>query len=199
MQLRQAGDLKMSNIFEEIARLKNRLQQMEIEQVKQDVELIQTFRDFEEISRLEAELMGIDYSQLEQALSKIIDFKRLREDEDKIKELEAKLAEMQGVVTAEKAAKAQIRDDDEVRRLENELTKIGTQSTLNIAAKEVYVIHLLFNPHVPSEWSEEGGGGWRQVGAGTQYIQMEKAKARFDALKQQWPDYPIKIIVKPNH
>jgi hypothetical protein len=189
----------MSNIFEEIEQLKNRLQQMEIEQVKQDVELIQTFRDFQEISRLEAELMGIDYSQLEQALSKIIDFKRLREDEDKIKELETKLAEMQNVVISEKTAKTQIHDDDEVRRLEGELMNMGSQPTVSIAAKEVYVIHLLFNPHVPSEWSEEGGGGWRQVDAGTQYIQVEKAKARFNALKQQWPDYPIKIIAKPNH
>lgn len=191
----------MANIFEEIERLKNRLQQMEIEQVKQDVELIQTFRDFEEISRLEAELMGIDFSQLEQALSKIIDFKRLREDEDKIKELEAKLDKMQGNVrTTEKTAKPQIHDDDEVRRLEHELDAMDNHTAaLDIAAKEVYVIHLLFNPHVPSEWSEEGGGGWRQVGAGTQYIQMAKAKARFDALKQQWPDYPIKIIVKLNH
>jgi vesicle coat complex subunit len=189
----------MSNIFEEIERLRNRIQQMEIEQVKQDVELIQTFRDFEEISRLEAELMGIDFSQLEQALSKIIDFKRLREDEDKIKVLEAQLEKMEGNVAAAKTAKAQIHDDEEVRRLEGELTKMDSHATLNIAAKEIYVIHLLFNPHVPSEWSEEGGGGWRQVGAGTQYIQMAKAKARFDALKKQWPDYPIKIIVMPNH
>lgn len=189
----------MSNIFEEIEQLKYRLQQMEVEQVKQDVELIQTFRDFQEISRLEAELMGIEYSQLQQALSKIIDFKRLQEDEERIKELETKLAEMQGVIIATQTHQTQIHDDDEVRRLERELNDMGSQSSVQVAAKEIYVIHLLFNPQSPSEWSEEGGGGWRQAGSGTQYIQKEKVKTRFDALKQQWPDYPIKIIAKSAH
>lgn len=189
----------MSNIFEEIERLKHRLQQMEVEQVKQDVELIQTFRDFQEISRLEAELMGIEYSQLQQALSKIIDFKRLQEDEARIKELETKLAEMQGVLINTQIAKAQIHDDDEVRRLERELNNMDSQPSINTNAKEIYVIHLLFNPQSPSEWSEEGGGGWRQAGSGTQYVQKEKVDARFNILKQQWPDYPIKIISKLAH
>lgn len=189
----------MSNIFEEIERLKNRLQQMEIEQVKQDVELIQTFRDFQEISRLEAELMGIEYTQLQQALSKIIDFKRLQEDEARIKDLEAKLADMQNVVIATQVLKTQVHDDEEVRRLERELNSIGNQPTPSVNEKEVYVIHLLFNPQSPSEWSEEGGGGWRQAGSGTQYTQKEKVKARLEALHRQWPDYPIKIITKSAH
>jgi hypothetical protein len=187
----------MSNIFEEIEQLKSRLQQMEIEQVKQDVELIQTFRDFQEISRLEAELMGIEYSQLQQVLSKIIDFKRLQEDEDRIKDLETKLAEMQNVAITMHASQTQIHDDDEVRRLERELNDMG--QTTHVSTKEIYVIHLLFNPKSPSEWSEEGGGGWRQAGSGTQYLQKEKVKERFESLKKQWPDYPIKIVAQSAH
>lgn len=57
-----------------------------------------------------------------------------------------------------------------------------------------YVIRLVFNPKTPSEWSEEGGGGWRDHGLGMRYPNLQQAKHRLQELREQWPDYPMKIV-----
>jgi len=56
-----------------------------------------------------------------------------------------------------------------------------------------YVISLIFEPHNPSEWSEESGGGWRDRGMGKRYEKLGDVKAQLKLLKKQWPTYPLRI------
>jgi uncharacterized coiled-coil protein SlyX len=54
-----------------------------------------------------------------------------------------------------------------------------------------YVICLMFNPKAPPEWS---GKGWCEPGKGMRYTNPALAKHTLQKLKNQWPDYPLKIF-----
>ncbi|EIJ42490.1 hypothetical protein BegalDRAFT_1611 [Beggiatoa alba B18LD] len=59
---------------------------------------------------------------------------------------------------------------------------------------EAYVICLIFNKDHPKEWSDDAGGGWREKGLGMRYTDQEQVKRIYQKLKQQWPDYPLRVI-----
>jgi hypothetical protein len=107
----------------------------------------------------------------------------LREFEEVLK-LEAKLANIDNyefkLVVPKKAVSIQESDDPLMEEAKN---KGGG-----------YVIRLIFNPKKPSEWAEEGGGGWRDHGMGMRYPNLQQAKHRLQELRAQWPDYPMKIV-----
>ncbi|OQW93620.1 MAG: hypothetical protein BWK79_10180 [Beggiatoa sp. IS2] len=107
-----------------------------------------------------------------------------------------------------------LREFEEVLKLEAKLANIDNyEFKLVVPKKEVsiqdsddalmreggnkgggYVIRLVFNPKKPSEWAEEGGGGWRDYGMGMRYPDLQRAKQRLQELRTQWPDYPMKIV-----
>lgn len=54
-------------------------------------------------------------------------------------------------------------------------------------------ICLEFGAGAPvSEWSDETHG-WRTQGLGTRYATQQDALQQLNALKQRWPDYPLKL------
>jgi len=57
-----------------------------------------------------------------------------------------------------------------------------------------FVICLAFNKKRPVEWTEEGSGGWRELGFGKCYPELIQAKACLKTLQQRWPEYPLKIV-----
>lgn len=106
-----------------------------------------------------------------------------------------------------------LRDLEEIARMESNLKALDSNSDISATEvvedidvnelnqdsgpnKQGYVVCLMFDPRSPSEWSEEGGGGWRSVNKGMRYTTLEQAKACYLKLKKQWPDYPLKLIVK---
>lgn len=106
-----------------------------------------------------------------------------------------------------------LRDLEEMLRMESQLKKLDGNADISAVEtvndidvteldqetgtnKEGYVVCLMFDARSPSEWSEEGGGGWRTINKGMRYKTLEQAKACYLKLKKQWPDYPLKIMEK---
>jgi len=109
-----------------------------------------------------------------------------------------------------------LRDLVEVIRLEAELAKMSDEEILALVKRikedeketvvepepppppvaKGYVVCLLFNPKIPTEWSEESGGGWREQGQGTRYPVSEEAQQRLQLLQKKWPDYPMKVFYR---
>lgn len=74
------------------------------------------------------------------------------------------------------------------------LELILSEEENNVVQVSGYVVCLTFNRNSPTEWSEESGGGWREAGRGQCYVSLEAAQECLAKLKQQWPDYPFKIL-----
>ncbi len=133
------------------------------------------------VKELESRLRLLEEEQdhQQQALAKLDDLPRIIEDEnyvpytDKVREVEV----------ANAPVEESVKDID--------ISELDSQTE---TSQHGYVICLMFNPKSPSEWSTEGGGGWRQKGGGTRYTQKELVKAQYTKLKKQWPDYPLKVI-----
>lgn len=106
-----------------------------------------------------------------------------------------------------------LRDLEEMLRMESQLKKLDGSADISAVKtvndidvteldqetsvnQEGYVVCLMFDTRSPSEWSEEGGGGWRTVNKGMRYKTLEQAKVCYLKLKKQWPDYPLKIMQK---
>ena len=70
-------------------------------------------------------------------------------------------------------------------------TKITQPAKAPGAVPTGYVICLMFNPKAPPEWS---GKGWCEPGKGMRYTNPTLAKQTLQKLKNQWPDYPLKIF-----
>lgn len=129
---------------------------------------------------LEKRLKNLEIEQERQDMV-LDDF--LREFEEVLK-LEAKLANIENyefqLARRPKEVSIQESDDPLLKAAQNK--------------QSGYVIRLVFNPKKPSEWSEEGGGGWRDYGMGMRYPDLKQVKRRFQELREQWPDYPMKIV-----
>ncbi|WP_353571433.1 hypothetical protein [Candidatus Albibeggiatoa sp. nov. BB20] len=183
----------MLTLFEEIKKLKSKLSELEVEQERQDQELHERIKDFEEISRLEAELLGIDYEELKQKVLDTLTF--MRDTEEDTAKLESELSEADQIAL-QKANNTEpmIHDDEETRRLEQELMDIGAPKAQN---HEHYFTICLISPDGSySEWSEEAGGGWRSIGLGRQYLEHEMALEHCEQVQQRFPNYNIKLIEK---
>jgi len=106
-----------------------------------------------------------------------------------------------------------LRDLEEIARMESQMKTLTDKSDISAVEtvddidvteldqevgknRQGYVVCLMFDPRSPSEWSEEGGGGWRSANNGMRYTTLEQAKACYLKLKKQWPDYPLKLIAK---
>lgn len=155
--------------------LEQRLRRLEEEQAKQDHDLNE-LRDLEEILRLQK-----------------------------------RLEEIAGDVPQVAHAAAAGYGDDDILELENELekTKSGQKKTdftsqaipdielppeQKAQAQSGYVVCLMFNKKSPSEWSDEGLGGWRERGHGRAYPTVIAAEKQLAKLKAQFPDYPLKLF-----
>ncbi|MEK7991213.1 MAG: hypothetical protein VSS52_009425 [Thiotrichaceae bacterium] len=183
----------MFALFEEIKKLKSKLAELEVEQERQDQELYQTIKDFEEISRLEAELLGIDHNELKLKVLDNLTF--LRDTDEDTKKLEAELSEADKMAL-QKANKAEpmIHDDEETRRLEQELEGLGAPKVQN--HKHYFTICLVSPDGSYSEWSEEAGGGWHSVGLGRQYTDHDAALILCEKVQKKFPHYLVKLVEK---
>lgn len=173
-----------------ISDLERKLKAIEAEQQQQDNELSDIERDFEEIRRLEQRLANINDENIEARASELAgavmfdseaDARKL---EKELKHINEQFKPQQTPTTVAVNEGVSIADD---LLFEDDETKETTN-------KHGFVIRLLFNQDSPTEWSEEGGGGWRDRGSGHCYVSMEKAQARCQELQVRWPDYPLDII-----
>ena len=132
------------------------------------------------IKELESRLRQLEeeQDQQQQALAKLRDLPRIIEDENYVPYTD----QVKDVKVANAPEEVNIKDID--------VSELDSQT----AAKHGYIICLMFNPNSPSEWSTEGGGGWRQKGGGTRYTDQAQLKEQYKKLKKQWPDYPLKVI-----
>ncbi|EIJ41485.1 hypothetical protein BegalDRAFT_0567 [Beggiatoa alba B18LD] len=165
--------------------LEERLKKLEEEQSRQEFEL----RDLEEITRLENSLSEnepLTVTQSATATHEKIgkDVERLEHDLETINQVA--LAEMPRPLAQKKTSDPFVFDD-------SAFTLELPETQENKGAETGYIICLLFNQNKPTEWAEEGGGGWREAGKGFCYATIAQAKIRLDALRAKWPDYPIEM------
>ncbi len=180
--------------------LKRRIKQLEQEQDRQEEEIqeLNELRDLAAISELENELKQVESKSANPSpgnLSKIkdADLDKERELAELAERARRELRERQRRLQAEEARKAQeyVTPPTEFLAEFEEEVKPKAKSP---KIRGGYAVCLMFNPASPSEWSEEAGGGWRGKGLGTHYSDLDEAKSRLAALKDKWPDYPLKII-----
>lgn len=160
--------------------LKKRIRALEEEQSRQETELIDLdkLRDLAAISELEQELSNIDETA-----------QRLGNKEPEIKDIELNLEHLELNMPIipqkheEEPQNAWLLDDDDL------LNEVKEKHSV----REGYVVCLMFNPKSPTEWSNDGGGGWRGKGLGSSFPDRARANAQLKALKDKWPDYPIEI------
>ncbi len=152
--------------------LEARLRSLEAEQERQEHELAD-LKELEEVSRLEALLH--DNEPIE---------KRLKAEK------------------AEKTVNLENELEQELARKKNlPLPKVIDKKAINDielpeeqrAVRHGFVICLLFNAKSPSEWSDEGVGGWREQLGGTAYADQKAAEERLRELKKHFPEYPLVI------
>ncbi|NJO17356.1 MAG: hypothetical protein HC877_16920 [Thioploca sp.] len=168
--------------------LEQRLKKLELEQHDQELTL-------NDLSNLEQEIR-----ELEEILAKINDSYTLA-----MKEPESDYSHLRDLSEIEKFERKLARIDEEFEQ--QSLTKEPEPPKANIAkpsppspkhttatpvaAPAGYVICLMFNPKAPPEWS---GKGWCEPGKGMRYTNPALAKHILQKLKNQWPDYPLKIF-----
>lgn len=159
--------------------LKQRIKQLEIEQERQQKELIdlEQLRDLAAIQEMEKELANIDAD-----FAPLVNLDKNTQDVDLTQEFE-ELQEGDGIIT--NATTLKIHDIDLTEEL-------AASSRPKIQGKG-FIVLLMFDPKSPTEWSEQSSGGWRGKGQGTVYSTQAEANAMLKKLKQKWPDYPLKI------
>ncbi|MDM8545331.1 hypothetical protein [Candidatus Venteria ishoeyi] len=159
--------------------LRKRIKQLEAEQntQAQDLAELDSLKDFASIEELEKELSHID-QDMPQATPEL-QLQDINLEQELLPEVELndKLVET-----------PELHDIDLSEEMLGQGKPKAKQTTGN------YAVCLLFNVKMPSEWSEEAGGGWRGKGQGTQYPSQEAANKALKQLKKKWPDYPIKIM-----
>ncbi|MEY3219125.1 MAG: hypothetical protein RIT27_482 [Pseudomonadota bacterium] len=160
--------------------LKQRIRQLEIEQERQQKDLVdlEQLRDLAAIEEMEKELANID-----QSFAKLVPAEKLN-DIEVDKELET-LKEGDAPVVSTPAPT--------VHDIDLTLEKLAAASKPKSQGKG-FIILLMFDPTSPTEWSEQSGGGWRGKGQGTVYSTKSEAEAMLKQLKQKWADYPLKIV-----
>lgn len=160
--------------------LKQRIKQLEVEQERQQKDLVDLdqLRDLAAIEEMEKELTSID-----QHFAKLVPAEKLKDIEID-KEVETL---KEGDVPLVSTPTQTVHDID--LTLE-ELATAGKSKK----QEKGFVILLMFDLTSPTEWSEQSGGGWRGKGQGTVYSTKVEAEAMLKQLKQKWADYPLKII-----
>ena len=175
-----------------INELEQRLKKLELEQHDQEFNL-------NDLSNLEKEIR-----ELEEILAKINDGHALA-----MKEPESDYSHLRDLTEIEKFERklAHIDEEFEQQTKQSEppvppppekVTKLSSQpanappaKASPVATPTGYVICLMFNPKAPPEWS---GKGWCEPGKGMRYTNPALAKHTLQKLKNQWPDYPLKIF-----
>lgn len=162
--------------------LKKRIKALEEEQQRQETDLVDLdkLRDLAAISELEQELANID--ETAKRMAKEEKEQGLEDIELHLDELEEQIGTPAGTQAKEGEAK-HLWDVDDLLNEDKPETK----------ARTGFVVCLMFNPKSPTEWSDEGGGGWRGKGLGTCFTNRQLAENSLRVLKQKWPDYPIEI------
>jgi hypothetical protein len=155
--------------------LEQRLKRLEEEQARQDHDLNE-LRDLEEILRLQKRLEEIANDETSPAHAAAASY-----GDDMALELENEL-DKAGLNQGDKDFVSQAIPDIELPAEEKGRTQSG------------YVVCLMFNKKSPSEWSDEGLGGWRERGHGRAYPSVIAAEKQLAKLKAQFPDYPLKIF-----
>jgi uncharacterized coiled-coil protein SlyX len=172
--------------------LEQRLKKLELEQHDQELTL-------NDLNNLEKEIR-----ELEEILAKLSDGHALA-----MKEPESDYSHLRDLTEIEKFERklAHIDEEFEQQTQQSEppippppekVTKPSPPRAKAIPAKATpvatptgYVICLMFNPKAPPEWS---GKGWCEPGKGMRYTNPALAKHTLQKLKNQWPDYPLKIF-----
>lgn len=155
--------------------LEERLKRLEQEQEQQDHDL-DDLRDLEEILRLQKRLEEIANEKVEAGTEHTPQV----HDEEEVLALESKL-------DAVEKARFETKHQTYVPDIEvSDEKKAHTQKG--------YVVCLMFNKKSPSEWSDEGGGGWRERGRGQAYPTILAAEKQLAKLQAQFPDYPLKVF-----
>lgn len=159
--------------------LKQRIKQLEIEQERQQKELIdlEQLRDLAAIQEMEKELANINAD-----FAPLVNLDKNTQDVDLTQEFE-ELQEGDSIIT--NATTLKIHDIDLTEEL-------AASSRPKIQGKG-FIVLLMFDPKSPTEWSEQSSGGWRGKGQGTVYSTQAEANAMLKKLKQKWPDYPLKV------
>lgn len=160
--------------------LKQRIKQLEVEQERQQRDLVdlEQLRDLAAIEEMEKELATIDAN-----FAPLVDLDKKTQDVDISKEFDTlKEGDVPVITTPTHVAQ-------DIDLSIEELTK-----PTKAAQGKGFIILLMFNPSAPTEWSEQSGGGWRGKGQGTVYQTKAEAEAMLKKLKQKWSDYPLKII-----
>lgn len=156
--------------------LEERLKRLEAEQEKQDHDL-DDLRDLEEILRLQ--------KRLEEIANEKVDLGNTApqvHETAEVMQLQRKL------------------DAAEKERFETNLPNTNNIPDIQLPPEERagtvsgFVVCLMFNKKSPSEWSDEGGGGWRERNSGQAYPTVQAAEKQMAKLKAQFPDYPLKIF-----
>lgn len=114
-----------------------------------------------------------------------------QEDQDKALSCLRDLEELLGI----KSPQTEQTTDEGTVTLEITAEDIEAELALSQPKKILhgYVILLANDSKNLVEWSEESGGGWREIGMGTRYENPRDVKDRLKFLKRQWPTYPLKI------
>ena len=161
--------------------LKQRIKQLEVEQERQQKDLVdlEQLRDLAAIEEMEKELASID-----QHFAKLVPAEKLKDIE--IDEEAETLKE--GDTPIISTPTQTVHDID--------LTLLDELSAAGKSKKQGkgFVILLMFDLSSPTEWSEQSGGGWRGKGQGTVYSTKAEAEAMLKQLKQKWADYPLRIV-----
>ncbi|ALG68226.1 hypothetical protein [Beggiatoa leptomitoformis] len=164
--------------------IEDRIRKLEDEQSRQEFDL----RDLEEIARLEENLKRVNESAVTAAKKPVtqnkegVEIERLEHDLEVINQTPVASIPL----AQKKTIEPQSFDDDQ-------FTIDLPKTTESTGAKVGYIICLMFNVQKPTEWTEDGGGGWRESGKGFCYATLEQAKTRLEFLRAKWPDYPIEL------
>lgn len=195
---------KTANFFEE---LKQRLNQVEAEQHRQSSELTQLSDLEQEVMRLENRLQQIETGTNELSHSHSVDFNQMR-DLKEINRLERELKSIKISPAKEKTLSSDDRYFDEIEKLRMELGEVAQKSSPKPIAKpkptpvaesaESAVNSNRFiicwvNGNTILEWSESAKS-WQKRGQGQAYSTPEQARTALTRIKQQWPDYVLKVV-----
>jgi hypothetical protein len=162
------------------------LKKLELEQHNQELTLNDLNNLEQEIRELEEILAKINDSHTLAITEPESDYSHLR-DLTEIEKFERKLAHIDEDFEQQPSQQP----EPQVSPPKEGITKLPPKPTTPIATPTGYVICLMFNPKAPPEWS---GKGWCEPGKGMRYTNPALAKHTLQKLKNQWPDYPLKIF-----
>jgi hypothetical protein len=169
--------------------LEQRLKKLELEQHDQELTLNDLSNLEQEIRELEEILAKINDSYTLAMQEPESDYSHLR-DLNEIEKFERKLAHIDEEFEQKSLSQ---KPESPTPPPKESIAKPSPKSTTAtpIATPTGYVICLMFNPKAPPEWS---GKGWSEPGKGMRYTNPALAKHTLQKLKNQWPDYPLKIF-----